>query len=73
MRHHRNNNRGLMAAVIIGVLGVFWAIHLALPEVTLWPAALVSTIAASMVASHAGRSRTDKQAVATIYGDRNRD
>jgi uncharacterized Tic20 family protein len=58
MKRHENNSRGFMGAAVIAVLGIFLALHLALPGVTLWPAGLgvlaVVTMV-TMVVSHIQR------------------
>jgi uncharacterized Tic20 family protein len=55
MKRHENNSRGFMGAAVIAVLGIFFALHLALPGVTLWPAGLVVLAVVTMVVSHIQR------------------
>jgi hypothetical protein len=52
MKQHERRDRGYMGIVILAVLAIFAILHFALPGVTLWPAALVSLVVATMVVSH---------------------
>ena len=52
MKRHEKTNRGYMGIAILAVAGIFFALHLALPGVTLWPAALISLAVVTMVVSH---------------------
>ena len=64
MRRHEKNNRGYMGVAILAVLGIFFVLHLALPEATLWPIALVSLAVVTMVISHLQRgNRTSRHLV----------
>jgi len=65
MRRHERKDRGIMGAVILAVLGVFFAIHLMVPEVTIWPALLVVLAISTMLASHAQRNRTIRHSLAS--------
>ena len=57
MRQHNDLQRGGMGAAILAVLGVFLALHLIFPGVTLWPAVLISLAVVTMIVSHATRNR----------------
>jgi hypothetical protein len=52
MKQNERKNRGYMGVVVLAVVGVFVILHLTLPGVTLWPAALVSLVVATMIVSH---------------------
>ena len=52
MKQHEKSNRGIMGITVLAVAAIFFALHLALPSVTLWPFALVSLVIATMLASH---------------------
>jgi len=56
MTRHEKNEKGIMGAAISIVLGIFLVLHFVFPGATLWPIALISLVAASMFASHYGRS-----------------
>jgi len=68
MKRYTREQRGIMGVAILAVLGVFLAIHLAAPGVSLWPALLVTLVMATMIASHLqkGRHRTHRVASQTI-------
>ena len=57
MRQHSNLQRGGMGIAILAVLGVFLALHLIFPGVTLWPAALISLVVVTMIVSHVTPNR----------------
>ena len=65
MRKHRRNEAGPMGIMIVAITGLFFALHLALPEVTLWPAYLVCLGIGSMIAAHVGKARKSEHAVVT--------
>jgi hypothetical protein len=58
-----------MGIAILGVLAVFFALHLALPGVTLWPAALVSLVAVTMMVGHIQGGRRCSKRVAESQPD----
>ena len=55
MKRHENSSRGFMGIAILAVVGIFFALHLAFPGVTLWPAGLVTLAVVTMVVSHIQR------------------
>lgn len=57
MRLHSKTERGKMGGAIVAVLGVFLALHLILPQVTLWPFLIVALVVVTMLVSHLGKSR----------------
>jgi uncharacterized membrane protein YfcA len=60
-----------MGIAIFAVLGIFLAIHLAAPGVTLWPSLLVALAVVTMVASHVSRKprRPDRLGVPSGSSD----
>ena len=69
MKRHERNDRGYMGIAIVAVLGVFLALHLALPAVTLWPAALVSLALVMVVVGHVHGGRKRSHPVSEPYID----
>jgi len=61
MRNHSKQNRGVMGIVILAIAGIFLALHLALPGVTLWPSFLIALAVGTCIASHVGRNRRIQQ------------
>jgi len=70
MRHSNRNNRGFQGIAILAVLGIFLAIHLIAPQITLWPALLITLAVVTMVVSHATRRIRPDQALATSPSER---
>lgn len=56
MNRHNKTDRGKMGAVIAAILVSFFAIHLALPEITLWPFLIASLVVIPMLVRHFGGS-----------------
>ncbi len=71
MRRHERQERGIMGVVILAVLGVFLAIHMMVPKVTVWPAMLIVLVAAIMIASHARRNRVNRHSLASSDSKQN--
>jgi len=63
MRHHSKTERGGMGAAILAVLGIFLALHLIFPSVTLWPFALISLAVVTMILSHSRKYRRQPRQV----------
>ena len=72
MERYERKNRGYMGVAIFAVLAVFFALHLALPETTLWPAALVILAAVTMVVSHVQGGRHSSRSSAQPSVDNRR-
>jgi hypothetical protein len=52
MLKHHNRSHGAMGVAIIVVLGIMLALHLLLPEATLWPFGLIALVVVTMLAAH---------------------
>ena len=52
MFKHQDRRHGAMGVAIVIVLGIMLALHLLLPEATLWPFGLIVLVVATMVAAH---------------------
>ena len=70
MTRHNSNDRGTMGMVILAVTGLFFALHLALPETTLWPAWLITMGVVTMLTSHFGKSRRSRHTGEVISNNR---
>jgi hypothetical protein len=57
MKQHERKNKGFMGVAISAVLVVFATLNFLLPEVTLWPLALIGLALVTMLASHMSGGR----------------
>ena len=56
MKNHNQRERGAMGVAIVAVTGVFLALHLALPDIKLWPSLLICLAVVTMVVGHFGKN-----------------
>ena len=64
MKNHNQKERGAMGVAIVAVTGVFIAVHLALPDIKLWPSFLICLAVVTMVVSHFGKNHRPSRSVA---------
>jgi len=62
-----------MGASILAVIGIFVALHIIFPAVTLWPAAVIALAAVTMFVSHSSSSRRTARSLVhpESFGNRN--
>jgi hypothetical protein len=69
MNRHEQNNRGYMGIAIFAVVAVFTALHIMLPQVTLWPLGLVCLVVVTMIVSHIQRGSRHTRSLARSSTD----
>ncbi|MDH3891690.1 MAG: hypothetical protein OEV49_11450 [candidate division Zixibacteria bacterium] len=61
MTRHNKTTKGLMGIAVLSVLGIFWGLHAAFPEVKLWPLGTVTLVIVTMAVGHFKKSSRDPE------------
>jgi hypothetical protein len=64
MKSHNGKERGAMGVAIVAASGVFLALYLALPDITLWPSFLICLTVVTMIVGHFGKNYRSSRSVA---------